>query len=119
MEFIPVRIYAHTQPTGYRLLVDRVWPRGISKVNAALDEWAKDIAPSTELRKWFGHDEAKAAEFTQRYTQELDANPATPAFITHLEALDAARVLLLFGAKDETTNNATVLAAYLRQKLGA
>ncbi len=114
MEFVPVRIYAKDQPAGYRLLVDRVWPRGISKVNAALDDWAKQIAPSTELRKWFGHDEANAAEFTARYTQELDDNPETPAFLAKVAALDAPRVLLLFGAKDEVTNNATVLAAYLR-----
>ncbi|WP_461224976.1 DUF488 domain-containing protein [Lacticaseibacillus suihuaensis] len=114
MEFVPVRIYAHNQPEGYRLLVDRVWPRGISKVNAALDDWAKQIAPSTELRKWFGHDPAKAAEFAARYRQELDANPETPAFIAKLRQLNVPRVLLLFGAKDEHDNNAVVLAGYLR-----
>lgn len=118
MEFIPVRIYAHEQPEGYRLLVDRVWPRGISKVNARLDDWAKDIAPTTELRKWYGHDPAKAAEFNRRYLAELDANPATPAFLTKLRALNADKVLLLFGAKDEDDNNATVLAGYLKEKIG-
>ncbi|WP_125703968.1 DUF488 domain-containing protein [Lacticaseibacillus daqingensis] len=118
MEYIPVRIYAHEQPQGYRMLVDRVWPRGISKVNAALDDWAKAIAPSTELRKWFGHDEAKAEEFVSRYVAELDANPATPDFLKQVQAITEGPVLLLFGAKDEAHNNATVLADYLKEKLG-
>ncbi|MFD1392563.1 DUF488 domain-containing protein [Lacticaseibacillus jixianensis] len=118
MEFIPVRIYAHDQPAGYRLLVDRVWPRGISKVNARLDDWAKEIAPTTELRKWYGHDPEKAAEFNRRYLAELEANPATPAFLAKVRALKTARVLLLFGAKDEDDNNATVLSGYLKEKIG-
>ncbi|KRN18640.1 DUF488 domain-containing protein [Lacticaseibacillus camelliae] len=118
MEFIPVRIYAHEQPEGYRLLVDRVWPRGVSKVNARLDDWAKQIAPSTELRKWYAHDPAKAEEFNRRYITELDSNPATPAFLQKIRSLDADKVLLLFGAKDEDDNNATVLADYLKEKIG-
>ncbi|WP_203623553.1 MULTISPECIES: DUF488 domain-containing protein [unclassified Lacticaseibacillus] len=118
MEFIPVRIYAHEQPEGYRLLVDRVWPRGVSKINARLDDWAKQIAPSTELRKWYGHDPAKAEEFNRRYIAELDANPETPDFLQKIRQLDTDKVLLLFGAKDEADNNATVLADYLKEKIG-
>ncbi|KRL44270.1 hypothetical protein FD01_GL001212 [Lacticaseibacillus manihotivorans DSM 13343 = JCM 12514] len=116
MEIIPMRIYAHDQPAGLRLLVDRVWPRGVSKVNAALDDWTKTIAPSTELRKWFGHDPEKFAEFTTRYRAELDANPDTPAFVTQV-ATSKQPVLLLFGAKDEAHNNAVVLKTYLEEKL--
>lgn len=118
MTIIPVRIYSHEQPEGFRLLVDRVWPRGISKVNARLDDWAKTIAPSTELRKWFGHDPEKFPEFQQRYTAELDANPDTPALLDLVKAQAAKQpVLLLFGAKDEAHNNAVVLTAYLKEKL--
>lgn len=116
MELLPIRIYAHDQPAGLRLLVDRVWPRGVSKINAALDGWDKTIAPSTELRKWFGHDPEKFAEFTTRYRAELEANPDTPALIAQVAASDQP-VLLLFGAKDEAHNNAVVLKAYLEEKL--
>ena len=70
------RIYESPESDdGYRVLVDRLWPRGISKERAALDEWAKDIAPTNELRQWFGHDPEKFAEFASRYTEELDAKP--------------------------------------------
>lgn len=117
MELLPIRIYAHDAPAGLRLLVDRVWPRGISKVNAALDDWDKAIAPSTELRKWFGHDPEKFPEFRRRYSAELDANPATAAFIAKLKASQAERVLLLYGAKDTEHNNAVVLKDYLAKKL--
>lgn len=119
MKFIPVRIYAHEQPAGYRLLVDRVWPRGVSKEKAALDDWAKEIAPSTELRKWFGHDPSKYAEFKARFTAELDANPAVAEVIAKLQAADPSTVLVLYGAKDETHNNAIVLAPYLQAKIDA
>lgn len=115
MSFKPVRIYDHDIPTGKRVLVDRVWPRGISKEKAALADWAKDIAPSTELRKWFGHDPAKFAEFSTRYKAELDANPATPAFVQSVKEASEP-VLLLFGAKDTEHNNAVVLADYLTAK---
>ena len=119
MEIVPVRIYAHDAPAGLRILIDRVWPRGISKVNAALDDWEKDIAPSTELRKWFGHEPAKFPEFQQRYLTELAANPATAAFVAKLQQSDAQRVLLLYGAKDTVHNNAVVLQAYLQAHLMA
>ncbi|KRK70973.1 DUF488 domain-containing protein [Lacticaseibacillus nasuensis] len=119
MEFLPVRIYAHDAPSGYRLLVDRVWPRGISKEHAALDDWAKALAPTTELRKWFGHDPAKFTEFQQRYLAELDANPAVATVVTELRQAAPARVLVLYGAKDETHNNAVILAPYLAAKVNA
>ncbi|ATO44535.1 DUF488 family protein [Loigolactobacillus coryniformis] len=112
------RIY--TKPadhTGYRILVDRLWPRGISKVNAALDDWNKEIAPSSDLRKWFNHDVAKYPEFRQRYLAELATNPATTAFLNSLQP--HATVIFLFGAKDEQHNQAVVLKEYVEQKNNA
>ena len=106
------RVYAPPAPDdGFRILVDRIWPRGISKADAALDLWLKDVAPSTELRQWFGHDPERTAEFTSRYIAELDTNPAT----TELRALaaDHDRVTLVYSAHDELRNQAVVLAAYL------
>ncbi|WFC02976.1 DUF488 domain-containing protein [Lactiplantibacillus pentosus] len=109
------RIYMKPVDTdGYRLLVDRLWPRGISKVNAQLDDWVKEIGPSTELRKWFNHDPEKYPEFVKKYQAELDANPITPDFIRQVaEQLAKQPVILLFGAKDETHNQAVVLQEYL------
>lgn len=109
------RIYTKPVDTdGYRLLVDRLWPRGISKVNAQLDDWVKEIGPSTELRKWFNHDPEKYPEFVKKYRAELDANPITPDFIRQVaEQLAKQPVILLFGAKDETHNQAVVLQEYL------
>ena len=109
------RIY--TKPVdleGYRLLVDRLWPRGISKVNARLDDWVKEIGPSTELRKWFNHDVAKYPEFVQKYRAELDENPITAGFIKQVATqLKQSNVILLYGAKDEEHNQAVVLRDYL------
>src|SRR5262245_17610135 len=74
------RIYDQDPPeAGYRVLVDRLWPRGIRKQNAALDEWAKDIAPTTDLRRWYGHDPARFEEFARRYRDELNRDPAAAA----------------------------------------
>lgn len=113
------RIY--TKPAdlnGYRILVDRLWPRGISKVNAHLDEWLKEVGPSTELRKWFNHDAAKFAEFKQRYQQELHANPAFKQLLgIAKEQLPKQNVILLYGAKDPEHNQATVLKELLEQQL--
>lgn len=109
------RIY--TKPAdleGYRLLVDRLWPRGISKVNAHLDDWVKEIGPSTELRKWFNHEPAKYADFATKYRTELDENPITADFIRQVATqLKQTNVILLYGAKDEQHNQAVVLRAYL------
>ncbi|RVU71069.1 MULTISPECIES: DUF488 domain-containing protein [Lactobacillus] len=113
-----VRIYEHEQPQGYRILVDRMWPRGISKVKAALDEWDKEIGPTNELRKWFNHEDEKFPEFQAKYETELDHNHFTPEFIqtvkSHLEKED---VLFLYGAKNKEHNQAVVLKKYVEQKL--
>ncbi len=96
---------------GKRILVDRLWPRGIAKEKARIDEWLKEIAPSDELRKWFGHDPARWDEFRERYRRELEAKA---------ELLDQLRgltkkgtVTLLFAAKDEEHNNAVALKEIL------
>jgi len=100
---------------GARILVDRVWPRGISKEDLKYDDWIKDVAPSPKLRKWFGHDPDKWDQFRKRYSAELDDNPEAVA-----RCLDWCRkgpVTLLYGAKDRAHNQAVVLRDYLREKL--
>ncbi len=99
---------------GYRVLVDRLWPRGVSKARAELDEWRKDLAPSTDLRKWFGHQEERWAEFQDRYREELAANPDLPAFFE--ECVSRPDTVLLYGARSETENEAVVLRDYLRSQ---
>ena len=99
---------------GYRVLVDRLWPRGVSKERAALDEWAKDIAPSTELRKWFSHDPAKYAEFAKKYIDEVQQSPEVSSSIASWRTYD--KVTLLYGARDEHHNEAVVLRHYLLDK---
>ncbi|WEV43546.1 DUF488 family protein [Lactobacillus sp. ESL0684] len=114
-----VRIYDHVQPQGYRILVDRLWPRGMSKVKANLACWSKEIGPSNDLRKWFNHDDAKFPQFKQRYIAELDSNPAIGEFLQLVkEQLQKQNVLFLYGAKDRTHNQAVVLKDYVSQKLG-
>ena len=99
---------------GARILIDRLWPRGQSKEKLQLTAWVKDIAPSTELRKWFGHDPDKWQEFRKRYRAELDENPEA---VAELQALlkDHPTATLLFMAHDAEHCNATVLAEYLRE----
>lgn len=92
---------------GHRVLVDRVWPRGVSKEAAALDDWLKDVGPSTRLRQWFGHDPEKFAEFARRYEEELDGNDDWQV-LRDLVA-EHGRVTLLFGASDREHNQAVVL----------
>ncbi|EGN55616.1 hypothetical protein PRBRB14_00450 [Hallella multisaccharivorax DSM 17128] len=92
---------------GYRVLVDRLWPRGIKKETARIDLWAKTLAPSSELRKWFDHIPERFEEFSKRYVAELKANPEATAILDSLRAHD--QVTLLYGAKDEQHNNAVVL----------
>lgn len=94
---------------GTRVLVDRVWPRGISKEKAALDEWLKSVAPSTELRKWFGHDPDKWDEFCRRYRAELEDDESAEGVARLRELHEAGRLTLVFAAKDEAHNNAVVL----------
>jgi uncharacterized protein YeaO (DUF488 family) len=98
---------------GYRVLVDHVWPRGVSKENARLDEWAKELAPSDELRKWFDHDPARFAEFRSRYRGELAAHSERLGELRHRAASGA--VTVLYAARDEEHNNAVVLAELLRE----
>ena len=98
---------------GTRVLVDRIWPRGMTKARAALDEWCKDVAPSTELRKWYDHDPARFEEFARRYQLEL-ADPERAGALAHLRALaSAGPVTLLTATKDPTISEASVLASML------
>ncbi|OPY89800.1 MAG: hypothetical protein A4E72_00980 [Syntrophus sp. PtaU1.Bin208] len=104
---------------GYRVLVDRLWPRGLSKERAAVDEWLREVAPSNDLRRWFGHDPERWAEFKRRYFVELAA-PATQEALAHLQTLAAGGgMTLLYAAKDEARNNAVVLREYLVTSLAA
>lgn len=113
-----VRIYDKDQPAGYRILVDRLWPRGMSKVKAALDRWDKEIAPSKQLRKWFNHDDEKYAEFKIKYEKELEDNPHTTEFLSLVkEQLQVGDVLFLYGAKNKEHNQAVVLQEYIKDKL--
>ena len=109
------RVYeAPVKADGYRVLVDRVWPRGITKEAAAVKEWQKEIAPSTALRKWFGHDPERWKEFQKRYRDELKHNEAVIQFI---EAHQSTKVLtLVYAAKDEAHNHALVLQHYLEDR---
>lgn len=109
------RVYDEPASTdGYRVLVDRLWPRGVSKGRAKLDEWMKDIAPSPELRTWFGHKPERFNEFTARYNLELDNNPT----IEQLEKIIKMHetVTLLYAAHDPDVNHAQVLRTYLIQQ---
>lgn len=111
------RVYARPEADdGERILVDRLWPRGLSKERAAVDLWLKDVAPSTELRKWFGHDPARWDEFRRRYADELDRRPEAVAELRR--ALEAGPATLVYGAKDTEHNDAVVLAAYLEARPG-
>ncbi len=94
---------------GSRILVDRLWPRGLSKERAALDGWMKDVAPSTSLRKWFGHKPERFKDFAKRYRAELKGNPA----LEELRALKG-KVTLIYGARDPKINHAIVLAKVLK-----
>jgi len=105
---------AYEEPTaqdGRRVLVDRIWPRGVSKADAQIDEWLKAIAPSDDLRQWFGHDPKRWDEFRERYFDELDAAPVAVEQIR--EWADEGRVTLVYGARDEQHNNAVALRDYL------
>ncbi len=100
---------------GALVMVDRLWPRGISKkeINAEHADWLKDVAPSTDLREWFGHDPDKFEEFERRYEAELAQSPAKEAYETLCELRDKGDLTLLYGAKDEKHNQAVVLQRLL------
>ena len=102
------RIYLPAEDSdGCRVLVDRLWPRGIKKEDAKVDLWAKTLAPSVELRKWFNHIPERFEEFSKKYVEELKANPEAALVRDELRRHD--KVTLLYGAKDEQHNNAVVL----------
>lgn len=108
------RIYEPADDSdGTRVLVDRVWPRGVSKAKAALDQWLPEIGPSTELRKWFGHDPARWAEFRTRYRSELSARRDLVAALT--EKARAGPLTLVYSAKDERHNQAVVIREFLEE----
>jgi uncharacterized protein YeaO (DUF488 family) len=113
MTFAMKRVYdAAAASDGYRVLVDRLWPRGVSKERAELDEWAKEVAPSPELRtEWHHAGGERFDEFAARYRAELDENPAAVAILASGREHD--RVTLLFGARDERVNHAAVLLEWL------
>jgi uncharacterized protein YeaO (DUF488 family) len=102
------RAYEPPSPEdGTRILVDRLWPRGVSKQKAALDHWMKEIAPSTELRKWFGHDPKRWKEFRRRYAEEMRQHPDLLAELRSLARRH--KITLVYSAHDETHNDAVVL----------
>lgn len=102
------RAYSPPSPEdGVRILVDRLWPRGVRKADAAIDRWAKEVAPSTELRRWFGHDPSRWDEFRHRYTAELAQNTA---LVNELRAIARkGRLTLVYAARDELHNEAVLL----------
>ena len=111
------RIYSEpSADDGLRVFVDRLWARGLTKEKAEIDLWAKDIAPSTELRKWYGHDAEKFAEFKKKYFAELDANEKAKDFLSAISACKGT-VTLLFAAKNGEYSNAAVLAEWIRGKV--
>lgn len=107
------RIYSPAEKSdGHRILVDRLWPRGVSKQNAKVDHWLKDIAPSQNLRKWFAHDPGKWEDFKERYRLEISQNPGMVKWLKEKAA--AGKVTLLFAAADERYNNAVALKSILK-----
>lgn len=116
LDFKIKRIYEDpSEDDGYRILVDRLWPRGVSKEDARLDEWLKEIAPSTELRKWFDHDPDKFEDFKKRYETELSEKKVLIDKLT-IKA-ENQPITLLYAAKDETHNHALVLKQFLENHL--
>ena len=110
------RIYEPPQKDdGWRVLVDRLWPRGVTKEALQIEAWIKDVAPRTELRKWFGHDPAKWDEFQRRYIAELQSEPG--AWQPLLDAAGNGTLTLVYGAKDTEHNDAVVLKAFLEKRL--
>jgi uncharacterized protein YeaO (DUF488 family) len=109
------RAYEPAGPAdGFRVLIDRIWPRGLKKEQAAIDLWLKEVAPSSELRKWFGHDPAKWDEFRKRYAKELDRNPDA---VRLLEGkIRRGTLTLVFAAKDAEHSNAAALKEYLEAR---
>lgn len=111
------RVYGSVRKSGeFRVLVDRLWPRGLSKQGFDVDMWAKEIAPSAELRSWFGHAPERFGEFRRLYLEEIAKNPVLPEFIKSIERHTS--VALLYSAKDTENNQAVVLLEFLNSELG-
>lgn len=111
------RVYDDVDPRdGYRVLVDRLWPRGVSKTAAKLDEWAKAISPSNELRQWYGHDPAKWEQFERRYAQELANGEAQGILDALARRGKRGRVTLLYSAKSGEISNAAALVRMLERR---
>lgn len=112
------RIYETPENSdGFRILVDRLWPRGVSKARAQLDEWLKDITPSTQLRVWFGHKPENMEEFATLYRAELDVNPQAQKDIQKvIVQSEKGMVTLLYAAKDPKINHAIILKNYIEEK---
>ncbi len=112
------RVYDAPEKTdGKRILVDRLWPRGLAKEKAQLDEWIKEVAPSPQLRTWFGHLSERFDDFADRYVTELNTDPIKQEAVRRLLEINSAGDLtLLYAAKNETENQAVVLQKYLMQK---
>jgi uncharacterized protein YeaO (DUF488 family) len=109
------RVYEEpSKEDGKRILIDRLWPRGLTKEKASIDLWIKEIAPTTELRKWFGHEEDKWDGFKKRYKQELQKNFESVEQL--IQELKSGMVTLVYGAKDTEHNDAVVLKEYIEQK---
>lgn len=102
---------------GYRVLVDRIWPRGLAKADAAIDEWCRDVAPSSGLRRWYGHDPDRFPEFRDRYVTELD-DPAHVEALAHLRTLTGASLTLLTATRDVDISHARILAERLASAAG-
>ena len=100
---------------GVRILVDRLWPRGVSKERAALSGWLKDVAPGPDLRRWWHHDPDRFEDFARRYRTELDDNPALEDLLSIVREHD--RTTLVYAAKDPAVNHALILRDYIRQAL--
>lgn len=114
-EYSTQRIYEESRgQDGARVLVDRIWPRGISREDASLDHWAKSLAPSAELRKWFDHREDRFEQFRTRYVQELKDAQEAQEELDRLE--QEQKVTFLYAARDESLNQAVVLAEYCRRR---
>lgn len=111
------RAYDEPAPDdGCRVLVDRIWPRGIARKEARLDDWLKDIAPSSELRRWFGHDPEKWSEFVEKYFRELDRQDELVEKLA--KHAGNGRLTLIFAARDREHNNAAALKRYLEERIG-
>ena len=103
---------------GYRVLIDRLWPRGVSKAKARLDAWEKAIAPSRELREWYGHDPAKWPEFRRRYTNELRAAEAKPVLADLVRRAKRGRVTLVYASQAAQISDVAVLERLLKRRVG-